>query len=192
MIKIGIQGGPGSFNEEACHHYTRKNHIKDFELKYLYTTENVLKALNNDEVDFGQFAIHNSIGGIVRESIEALSKYNCEIIEEFEILINHCLLAFPGIGLGKIRTIMSHPQALAQCQSTLREKYPLLKQVSGEGNMIDQATAAKALSEGKLSKDIAVIASGVCAKLYDLTILDIGLQDRKDNLTSFLWVLKRK
>lgn len=123
VVSIGIQGGKGSFNEEARRYYCVENHINDYKIKYFYTSNNVLKALHRKQVDYGQFAIQNSIGGVVRESIDALSKYNCRIIKEFEIIINHCLLAMPGARIEHIKTIMSHPQALAQCRLTLATKY---------------------------------------------------------------------
>ena len=72
---IGIQGGKGSFNEQAITYYTERENIRDFELVYLYTSENVLQALDKGEIDFGQFAIENSVGGLVSESIHAMAKY---------------------------------------------------------------------------------------------------------------------
>lgn len=192
-IIIGIQGGKGSFNEEACLDYCEKNKIKKFEIKYLYTSNNVLRALSQKKINRGQFAIQNSIGGTVAETVDALSKYNCKILKEFEIIINHCLLVSRGTKIDEIKTIMSHPQALAQCKSTLLEKYSDKKQVSGKGNLVDQATAAKFLSLGKIPKSTAVLASSVCAKIYpNLEILAEGLQDRKDNYTTFLFVGYRR
>lgn len=188
QLIIGIQGGKGSFNEEACRFYCEKNNIKNYSIKYLYTSENVLKALNKKQIDRGQFAIQNSIGGVVRESINALSRYNCKILNEFEIIINHCLLVRLDVSLDAITTIMSHPQALAQCKATLQRKYPNKKLISGKGNLVDQATAAKNLSLGKISFRTAVLASKVCSTLYCLGVLDEGLQDKKDNYTTFLFV----
>lgn len=192
-IIIGIQGGKGSFNEEACLYYCEKNKIKNFEIKYLYTSNNVLRSLSEKKIDKGQFAIQNSIGGMVHETLDALSKYNCRILNEFEIIINHCLLGWEGVKIEEIKTIMSHPQALAQCKSTLAKKHRDKKLVSGKGNLVDQATAAKFLSLGKIPKSTAVLASSVCAKIYpNLEILAEGLQDRKDNYTTFLFVGYRR
>lgn len=189
---IGIQGGRGSFNEEAGRYYCSSNKISGFLFKYLYTTNSVLKALEQGKIDYGQFAIQNAIGGMVRESIDALSKRNCKIIKEFEIIINHCLLVSPGAPIEKIDTIMSHPQALAQCRSTLIKKYPDKKLIFGKGNLVDQANAAKNLSFNKIPKNVAVLASKVCGELYHLDVLDEGLQDKKDNYTTFLFVERRK
>lgn len=187
-IIIGIQGGKGSFNEEACRFYCQKHKIKNYKIKYLYTSNNVLRALNQGEIDYGQFAIQNVAGGVVRESIKALSKYNCKIVKEFKILIRHYLLAKPGIEIDKISKIMSHPQAFSQCKFNLKRKYPKKKLISGKGSLIDQAKACWALAKGKISNKIAILAPKICADLYKLSILDEDLQDTKDNWTTFLFV----
>lgn len=187
-ITIGIQGGRGSFNEEAIQYFLQRNNITSFEIKYLYTSENVLRALHEGEIDQGQFAIHNSIGGVVGESIHAMAKYKFHIVEEFAIKIAHTLMIRKDATLHDIKTIMTHPQVLAQCKNTLLQKYPNLQQTSGEDELIDHALVAKQLSEKILPKDIAVMGSKVLAELYDLTIVETDLQDLKENYTSFLLV----
>ena len=187
-LTIGIQGGTGSFNEEAVMHWLTKSGIKDYKIKYLYTTEHVLAALHAGEVDRGQFAIHNSVGGIVDESIEALSHYKFTIIEEFAIIIAHALMIRQDANFDQVTTVMAHPQVFAQCRHTLPEKYPNLKLVSGEGELIDHANVAKQLAAGKLPGNIAVMGSKVLAELYDLKIIEDNLQDAKENYTSFLVV----
>lgn len=187
-IKIGIQGGKGSFNEEACRTYCAKNKIGDYEICYLYTSDRVLKALEDREINFGICAIENSIGGLVWETINALSEYNCHILDNFSILINHVLLAAPGSIISHIDTIMSHPQALAQTKKTLARDYADKRQISGESILVDQAAAAAALAKGELPPTTAVIASKVCADLFGLIILAEGLQDLAENLTTFLWI----
>lgn len=189
--RIGIQGGPGSFNEEACLAYTKEHNIKNFEIVYLYTSDRVLKALKAGKVDRGIAAIHNSIGGIVWETADALGEIGGKIIDNFSILINHCLLVRPGTRIEDIRIIMSHPQALAQTEKTRLKKYPGKTFESGKGILVDQATAAKQLAEGKLPATTAVIASKVCAELYNLAILDRGLQDLKENWTTFIYIKKK-
>lgn len=187
-ITIGIQGGKGSFNEEAVQYYLQRNKIKDYKIVYLHTTENVMRELHEGTIDHGQFAIHNSIGGIVYESVEAMAKYKFEIIEQFAIKIAHALMVKKGVSLKQIDTIMTHPQVLAQCKSSLSQKYEQLKQTSGEGELIDHALVAKSLSEGRLPENIATMGSRVLAELYDLDIIEENLQDLHDNYTSFLLV----
>ncbi len=190
FLTIGIQGGKGSFNEEAVQFYLKKAGITKYKIKYLYTSENVLKALHSGDIDRGQFAIHNSVGGIVGESVEAMANYNFKIIEEFSIKISHALMIQKDAKFSDITTIMTHPQVLAQCKKTLIEKYPNLKQISGEKDLIDHAMVARRMSEGKLSKNIATMGSKVLAEIYNLQIIEDNLQDAKENYTSFLQVAR--
>ncbi len=189
-MKIGIQGGKGSFNEEACRNYCGTHDISDYTIEYLYTSDKVLEALEKRTIDFGVAAIDNSLGGPVWETIHALSAYNCKILDNFQIIINHVLFVAPGVKLSDVDTIMSHPQALAQTKGNLARLYGNKKLVSGEGILVDQATAALALSKGELPRTTAVIASKVCAS-FGLDILAEGLQDMAENLTTFLWMEPR-
>lgn len=187
-VTFGIQGGVGSFNEKAIRQHVRDAGITDYKIKYLYTSENVLKALHKGDIDYGQFAIHNSIGGIVGESIHAMAKYKFKIVKEFAIPITHSLMIRHDANITEINTIMTHPQVLAQCKTSLVKKYPHLIQTSGTGNMLDHAMVAKRLSEGQLPKTTAVMGSDILAKIYNLKIIKNNLQDLQNNFTSFLLV----
>lgn len=181
-IKIGVMGGQGSFTEEASNYYCHKQGIADYELEYLITAENVLKSVAEGMVDLGIFPIENSNGGIVYESVHAMAKYNFEIEKMFEIDIRMNLMVSPGIKPEEIKSITSHQQALRQCRMYLRRKWPQVE--LSEYN--DTASAAKDVSTGVLSGTTAVIASKVCAKLYNLEILEEGIQDLKFNFTTFI------
>ncbi len=191
-LKIGIQGGLGSFNEEACRHYCKTHGIKDFELSYLYTSVNVLDALHRGDIHNGVFAIQNAAGGVVMETIHGLARYQCEILEVFSIVISHCVMHHPDVAFEEINTIISHPQAIAQCKNKLATKYPNRQIISGEGDLIDQALCAEYINQGKLPRTTAVLAPKVCAELNELTIEEEGLQDLgDDNLTTFVFVERR-
>lgn len=189
---FGIQGGKGSFNEQAINHYIEKEKIQGSKIVYLYTTENVLSKLHEGEIDFGQFAIENSIGGLVEESIQAMSKYKFRIVREFAIPIQHFMMIHKNANLDDIDTVMSHPQVFKQCASTLKEKFKdKYNFKSGDGELIDHAKVAEALSKQELdSQKIAVLGPRVLADIYDLTIVAEDLQDDKTNNTRFL-VVKR-
>jgi prephenate dehydrogenase len=185
-LVYGIQGGKGSFNEEAANYYFEKEGIKKYKIKYLYTSANVMKELHLGLIDRGQFAIHNSTGGIVDESIEAMANYKFKIVNKYAIKIAHALMIRKDADLSEITTIMTHPQVLAQCRQTLQQKYPHLKQISGKGKLVDHALVAKKMSEKKMPKNIATMGSKILAKLYDLKIVEDNLQDLKENYTTFL------
>lgn len=188
LLTFGIQGGKGSFNEEALMYYVKRNRIEKYQIKYLYTSANVLKALHEGGIDIGQCAIHNSVGGVVEETIAALAEYKCKIKDQFAIKIAHALMIRSDAHFSEVSTIMTHPQVLAQCKSTLAEKYPHLKQESGTGKFLDHALVAKALGEQKLPKTTATMGSKILAELYNLTVVEDNLQDAKENYTSFLQI----
>ncbi|MCB0319709.1 MAG: prephenate dehydrogenase/arogenate dehydrogenase family protein [Bdellovibrionales bacterium] len=188
ILTVGIQGGRGSFNEEAALYYLQKEKIENYELKYLYTTENVLQALHLGEIDAGQFAVHNSVGGIVNESLLAMAEYRFFIREEFSILISHTLMIHPDVSLSEIDSIMTHPQVLKQCRDNLKNRFPSLQLKSGTGDLIDSAKVAKAISDGEVPKNVAAMGSKILADIYNLKIVAEELQDMKENHTSFVWV----
>ncbi len=190
VLIIGIQGGIGSFNEQAINYYVEREGIKNYKIKYLHTSEKVLKALTKNQIDKGQFAIHNSIGGIVGESIEAMGRYNFKIVDQYAIKIAHALMIRSDADAAKITTIMTHPQVLAQCASTLAQKYPNFEKTSGRGDLVDHAMVAKLLGDKKLPKNIATMGSNILAKIYNLKIVEDNLQDAKENYTTFLLVSK--
>ena len=189
VLTVGIQGGEGSFNEQALQSLQQSTlSDESIDTKYLYTTKNVLDHLHRGEIDLGLFAIQNSVGGLVQESIEACAKHRFDIHHKFEILISHHLMKLPNITDDKINKIMAHPQVLKQCRTTLIDRYPDVEIVSGQGELIDTATAAKALAaqNGEISSTIAILGPKILSDIYDLEIIDSDLQDNQNNLTEFI------
>lgn len=188
FLTIGIQGGVGSFNEEAVRYWLQQSGTTDYKIVHLYTSKKVLAALHAGDIDYGQFAIHNSIGGIVGESVEAMADYKFKIVEEFAIKIAHALMIRHDFDFSEVQSAMAHPQVFAQCKSTMAKKYPDLQLISGKGELIDHANVAKHLAAGKLPSNTAVMGSKILADLYDLQIVEDNLQDAQENFTSFLMV----
>jgi prephenate dehydratase len=193
-IHIGIQGGKGSFNEETILNHLNANPDKfnqdEIQIKYLITSESVLSKLNTGEIDYGLFAIQNSGSGAVIPSMEAMAKYNFEIVEVITTPIIQCLMIHQDANVEKITKVFSHPQAILQCSQTLTKSFPHLEKIMGNDHN-DTAITAKELSEGNLSQDIAVIASKTAAKIYNLNIIEEGIHDDPSNKTTFLFVKRR-
>jgi len=189
-LVYGIQGGQGSFNEEAIQHYLKQNEsAQKSSVQYLYTSGNVMDALQRGKIQIGQCAIYNSVGGYVEETTQALEKAPVKILREFEIKIAHALMIRPDQDFAKIDTIMCHPQVLAQCQSNLKKKYPHLKQTSGEGEFVDNAKTAEALALKILPDNTAIMGSKVLASIYGLQVVEDNLQDAEQNFTRFIHVV---
>jgi len=192
VLTLGIQGGKGSFNEEAAIHYCREQRLSPeiVHIEYLYTSPQVVQAVAEGRVMRGQCAIYNSAGGWVNETLEALKSAPVKVIEEFEIRIAHSIMMRPDQSFSQIDTLMCHPQVFAQCARTLAQKYPNLKQVSGTGDLIDNARIAEALANREIPDNVAVMGSKALADIYGLTVYEDNLQDMQDNLTRFLHVVR--
>jgi prephenate dehydratase len=189
-LTIGIQGGKGSFNEEAVQHYLKESGVTEANVQYLYTSDNVVDAVVRGEVDYGQCAIYNSVGGYVEETTNALENAPVKIVREFEIKIAHAIMIRPDQDFSKVDTVMCHPQVLAQCKSNLKNKYPHLRQTSGEGEYVDNAKTAEALAQRILPDNTAVMGSKILASIYGLQVVEDNLQDAEQNYTRFIHVVK--
>jgi len=101
------------------------------------------------------------------------------IVGETNFHVRHCLLAASETDPKNVTRVLSHPQALAQCDDYLRTKG--LTPVA----FSDTAGSAKHVAKEKL-KDTASIASQLAAEKYGLQIIASGIEDDKQNFTRFI------
>jgi prephenate dehydratase len=183
LSKIGVMGIRGSFSEEAALEYAHDNDLGEVEIVELLSTEGVLSAVERGEVDYGIFALENSNGGVVYESVYAMAAHRFRVVDLFEIDVNHTLLIHPDLaGREQIDRIASHQQAIRQCRMWLRHNFPTTL-VTEEA---DTAEAARMLGAGELPANTAVIAAERCAELFGLRVLERRIQDLKFNFTTFV------
>jgi len=175
-------GDFGSFSEMAGEMYINDNQISEAEIVPLISAQNVLSELEAGRIDKGIFPIENSNGGIVMEAVYAMAEHNFEIEKMFELDVSHNLLVKAGVTASEINKITSHDQALKQCRMYLKRRWPTADILPFK----DTAAAAKALHDGELTADTAVIASKRAASLYGLDILEEAIQDLKFNYTTFV------
>jgi arogenate/prephenate dehydratase len=91
------------------------------------------------------------------------------IVGEVKLAVRHCLLANHGVNIEDLRRVLSHPQALAQCENTLT-KLGLVREA-----VDDTAGAAKQIAFENLN-DAAAVASEKAAKIYGLNIVAKDIQ----------------
>ena len=150
--------------------------------------KSTIQALEEDFASICVLPIENSIEGIVRETIDNLVRINDSKIRiqgEITLPIKHLLLS-TGTDTSKIKTIMSHPQALSQCGKFLYNTFPNveLKEVPSTSYGAEQIANLK-------DETLAVIANETCAKLFNLNILSSDINDEPDNKTRF-YILSRQ
>jgi len=184
-MKIGILGPAGTFSETAAELWLKGKEVgkgENVEIKYYETIFDVSESLLRKEVDYGIVPIENSLEGSVGETLDVLSSENAEemrIVGEVLVPIKICLVSQ---SVAKIRKVVSHPHALAQCKRFIRERLKVtIKDV--EIKSVDStASAAKLASQ---SEEIAALASEEAARRYGLNILEENVQD-KDSVTRFV------
>jgi len=185
-IKLGVSGDKGSFSEQAGLLYAQTVGLNPT-LVYLTDMEKTLAAVSAGKIDIGIFPVVNFRGGLVKMAFTAMGKYLFTPIDEVWLDVRQCLLAAPKTKASQIKKIVSHPQAIAQCERFLQKNFSSAKLIEWE----DTAKAAKDLAKGKLDKSSAVIAPERSAAIYGLEIIAKNIQDNHPNLTVFI-VAKRK
>ena len=177
-VKVGCQGISGSYQEEAC-----RNLFGNKPITYFHCFEDVFKAVENGEVDFGILPIQNSTSGSVSETYDLMRKYNFYITARVQVEITHCLAVRKGVAFEDVKKVYSKEEALAQCSAFLYGNG--LEKIS----YINTAAAAELVKES--SEPIGAICSEACAEQYGLEILRSGIANISPNYTRFICISKK-
>lgn len=178
---VAYLGPGGSYTEMAKDIFCEKYNLNARQEAFR-TIKNVLEFVDDNNGTVGVLPIENSVEGAVRETIDNLIRTkneNVRILSEFVMPIKHCLLS-RTTELYSITSVISHPQALAQCQNFIHNELP--RQL----NVIETASTAEAarkLQEYNLT--YAAIGSAKTAEIYNLNILKDNINDDPDNKTRF-------
>lgn len=181
MKKIAIQGIAGSFHEDAARRYF-EDEIQVVECK---TFTSVCNLIDSDEVNIAVMAIENSIAGSLLQNYALIRDYHLKVIGEIYIHIQMNLMANPGVSKADIKTIYSHPIAIKQCSEYLERYFPDVKVIENQ----DTAASGKLVHDMELM-DAAAIGNQRTAEIYELEILDTGLETNSKNYTRFLILSK--
>jgi prephenate dehydratase len=180
-MKIAIQGEAGSFSDEAA-----RTFIPDCRVVPCSVSAEVFDAIHSGKVNAAMIPIENSLAGSVAEHYDLLLSRDVFIVREFRLRIRHNLIASPGVKLGEIKRVLSHPVALDQCRDFFR-KHSRITSVP----FYDTAGSVKHVMSEQLL-DTAAIASKQAAQEYGAKILQKGLEDDKNNFTRFFLIQRRR
>lgn len=180
-LKISIQGIATSFHDVAAHHFFGDK----IEILECLSFHALCESLDDERSDFAVMAIENSIAGSILPNYFLLQQFHFSIIGEVYLPIHMHLLALPGVSIGQIKAIESHPMAIRQCSDYLHR----LKGVAVYESE-DTALSARKVRENKLTTT-AAIANEFAAKKYKLQILEKRIETHKKNFTRFLILAKR-
>ncbi|XP_047317584.1 arogenate dehydratase 1-like [Impatiens glandulifera] len=179
-LRVAYQGVPGAYSEAAAGKaYPNCESIPcdQFEIAF-QTVEHWI-------ADRAVLPVENSLGGSIHRNYDLLLRHRLHIVGEVQLPVHHCLLALPGVRKEYLTRVISHPQALSQCEHTLTK---LGLKVAREA-VDDTAGAAEYIAANGL-RDTAAIASARAADLYGLDILEEGIQDDSGNVTRFVMLAR--
>ena len=179
MNRVSFQGERGAYSEAASISFFGD----DIETIPCPTFADALKNTENGVSDYSILPIENSLEGSVGESNDLLLSTKLKAVSEIYHGIHHCLI---GTGsLADIDTVYSHTQALGQCRQFIQENS--LKTIPS----YDTAGSVKIIKD--LNKNnVACIASKNAAKIFDLPVIQEGIEDNANNYTRFLVFSKEK
>lgn len=178
---LAYLGPGGSYTEMAKDLFCEKYEL-NVNQEPMKTIKSVLDFVDETPNAAGILPIENSIEGTVRQTIDNLIRTknpNIKILSETVMPIRHCLLS-RTTELYSITGIISHPQALAQCQNFIHNEMPRNLHIIETAST---AEAAKKLQEYNLT--YAAIGSEKTADIYNLNILKCNINDEPDNQTRF-------
>ena len=178
-LNIAVQGIKGANSHEAA--------TTLFPLSntcFYPSWEDVFKAVDSGEADFGVLPVENSSAGSVSDVYDLLLKYRFFITGALDLPISHCLCALKQSELSDIEQVWSHPQGLAQCSNFIAKNS--LKPVPCSNT----AVAAKLVAEEK-RLNCAAICSEQAAKEYGLKVLKRDFQNCLQNSTRFVVISKK-
>lgn len=179
MKKVAYQGVKGAYSHLACHHVYPK-----YEAIACKSFDDTMYLVEDDGADIAMIPMENSTAGRVEEIYRLIPKMKLYIIGEHFEAVNHCLLAMRGTKLKDIKSVSSHPQALAQCKNSIQKNNLVAKA------KFDTAGSAEELFISQ-DKTHSAIASRLAAEIYNLDILDESFEDLDNNTTRFLILSKK-
>jgi prephenate dehydratase len=180
-LTVSFQGEKGAYSELAAFEY----------FGGAITTlpcgsfEDIFVSVEQGRATHGLLPIENSLAGSIHRNYDLLLEHEQAIVGEYNLRVNHCLMALPGASLEDIQRAHSHPQALAQCRESLRRMgvQPVAQ--------ADTAGSARLVAEGS-DPHQAALASSRAADVYGLHILVENMEDNPANYTRFLTIAREE
>lgn len=175
-LRVACYGARGAYTYEAME---KQFGNREKEVIFCPLFEDVVKAVREGQADYGVVPMENSSTGGITEVYDLIQHYDCTIVGEQMVKIEHVLLGVPGATLDDIDTVYSHPQGFAQCREFFMEK----RNWKQQPYFSTAQSAEKVAREGK--KNQAAVASRTAGRLYGLQVLKDTIAFNSSNYTRF-------
>ncbi len=178
-MKVAIQGELGSFSHEAAERMLPRCTVVPCS-----RSAEVFDRVARETVGAAVIPIENTLAGTVAEHADLMLTHEVFIQAEYLLRIVHNVIAMPGVRLGALKRVLSHPVALDQCKDFF-QRHPKIEAVP----FYDTAGSVKHVIANQL-KDAAGIAGRQAAREYSGKILESSVEDDKRNFTRFFLIRK--
>ena len=178
-MKVAIQGELGSFSHEAAERMLPRCTVVPCS-----RSAEVFDRVARETVGAAVIPIENTLAGTVAEHADLMLTHEVFIQAEYLLRIVHNVIAMPGVQLGALKRVLSHPVALDQCRDFF-QRHPKIEAVP----FYDTAGSVKHVIANQL-KDAAGIAGRQAAREYSGKILESSVEDDKRNFTRFFLIRK--
>lgn len=172
-MKIAFCGIEGAFAEIAAKSIFpqgRTISFSDFDSAY--------KSVLDGDCDCCVLPIENSYAGEVGQVIDLMFSGDLTVNGIYDMPVKQNLIGIKGATLENIDTVISHPQALSQCNVYIKEHGFVSEQAT------NTAVAARQVAEMK-DISVAAIASKETASVYGLEVIDHDINESAVNTTRF-------
>jgi prephenate dehydratase len=192
-VRIGYFGPEGTFTHEALIDALGGAPAADAaagpdgpELVPFATIYDTVMAVHDSAADRALVPIENSLEGSVNATLDALAMETRDVAIVGEVVhpIRHCLIARTPLELSEIETVVSHPQANAQCARFIRTRLPGARVLAGSSTA--EAVRLVADHDGPW----AALGNRVAADRYGCEVLRAGVEDVAENETRFVWLAR--
>jgi prephenate dehydratase len=181
-MRVAFQGERGAFSEEAAIRLLGGS----ISTVPRPTFDAAFRAISEGAADALLVPVENTLAGSVVRVYDLLLQSQLTIVAETILSIEHHLIGCPGATLQGLRSVASHPMALAQCERFF-SSHPDLKRVPAEDTA---GSVREVLARG--DKSCAAIAGRRAAEHYLGVILASSIQDNAENFTRFVLLVPQK
>ena len=172
-MKVAYCGVEGAFANIAA-----RRIFPDGDIVPYTSFQSAYGSVVRGESDFAVLPIENSYAGEVGQVHDLMFAGTLYVNGVYDLPVTHHLLAPKGASIEDIKTVVSHPQALSQCEGYIKKHKFATREAT------NTALAAQTVAEGG-DLSTAAIASLETAELYGLTVLDHDINDSNTNTTRF-------
>jgi chorismate mutase/prephenate dehydratase len=178
-IRIGFLGPEGTYTHAAAF----KHFGSSATVLAQTTIEDIFRAVESGEVDYGVVPVENSIEGMISHTLDSFFTSPLKICGEILLRIRHQLLSTAN-AVGDVERVVSHAQSLAQCRRWLTQHLPNAELLTASSN-------AEAVRQIRNDNRAAAIASAAAGEIYEVPVLQSNIEDDAANTTRFLVIGKQ-